>query len=92
MGKAIETIVSQESMSFEALWDGLSQKQRELLVALARDDPESVYSRAFTERWRLGASSIQATLKALESKGIVEKEKQGNYRFDDEFFRIWAAR
>jgi len=92
VGKAIETIVSQESMSFEALWDGLSQKQRELLVALARDDPESVYSRDFTERWRLGASSIQATLKALESKGIVEKEKQGNYRFDDEFFRIWAAR
>jgi len=92
VGKAIETIVSQESMSFEALWDGLSQKQRELIVALARDNPESVYSKDFTERWRLGASSIQATLKALESRGIVEKEKQGDYRFDDEFFRIWAAR
>lgn len=92
VGKAIETIVSQESMSFEALWDGLSQKQRELLVALARDNPETVYSKDFTERWRLGASSIQATLKALESRGTVEKEKQGNYRFDDEFFRIWVAR
>ncbi|MBL7203320.1 MAG: hypothetical protein ISS63_03165 [Desulfobacteraceae bacterium] len=92
VGKAIETIVSQESMSFEALWDGLSQKQRELIVALARDNPETVYSKDFTERWRLGVSSIQATLKALKSRGIVEKEKQGNYRFDDEFFRIWAAR
>ncbi len=92
VGKAIETIVSQESMSFEALWDGLSRKQRELLVALARDNPETVYSKDFTERWRLGASSIQATLKALESRGTVEKEKQGNYRFDDEFFRIWVAR
>jgi len=92
VGKAIETIVSQESMRFEALWDGLSQKQRELIVALARDNPETVYSKDFTERWRLGVSSIQATLKALKSRGIVEKEKQGNYRFDDEFFRIWAAR
>lgn len=92
MDKAIEAIISQESLSFEALWDALPQKQRELLVALARDDPESVYSRDFAEKWRLGPSSIQAALKALEGKGIVERERQGTYRFDDEFFRIWAAR
>ncbi|MBE9579985.1 MAG: hypothetical protein IMF18_00005 [Proteobacteria bacterium] len=90
--KAIETIVNQESMNYEALWDGLSQKQRELLIGLAEDDPATVFSKDFTERWRLAVSSIQASLRALENKGIVEKEKQGKYRFDDEFFRLWIAR
>ncbi len=90
--KAIETIVNQESMNYEALWDGLSQKQRELLIGLAEDDPATVFSKDFSERWRLAVSSIQASLRALENKGIVEKEKQGKYRFDDEFFRLWIAR
>jgi len=88
---AIETIVSQESMHYEAFWDGLSQKQRELLIALAEEGPAKVFSKDFTARWRLAASSVQASLGTLENKGVVEKRGQGKYRFDDEFFRLWIA-
>lgn len=90
--KAIWMIINQESMNYEALWDGISQKQRELLIALAKDDPDGIFSRDFIERWRLGVSSIQASLKALENRGILDREKQGKYRFDDEFFRFWIAK
>ena len=90
--KAIWTIVNQESTNYEALWDGISQKQREFLIAMVKDDPDGIFSKDFIARWRLGVSSIQASLRALENKGILEKEKQGKYRFDDEFFRLWIAK
>ncbi|MBW1714839.1 MAG: hypothetical protein JRJ77_03295 [Deltaproteobacteria bacterium] len=90
--KAICVIINQESLNYEALWDGISQKQRELLIALAKDDPDGIFSKDFIERWRLGVSSIQASLKALESRGILDRQKQGKYRFDDEFFRLWIGK
>ncbi|MCD6266284.1 MAG: ATP-binding protein [Deltaproteobacteria bacterium] len=90
--KAIWVIINQESMNYETLWDGISQKQRELLIALAKDDPDGIFSRDFIDRWRLGVSSIQASLKALENRGILDREKQGKYRFDDEFFRLWIVK
>jgi len=89
--KAIRTIIRQESMHYEALWDGISQKLREVLIALATDDPAGVFSKAFIEKWRFGVSSLQASLRALGKRGIWEKEKQGKYRFDDEFFRLWIV-
>lgn len=89
--KAIRTIIRQESMHYEALWDGISQKQREVLIALASDDPDGIFSKAFIEKWRFGVSSLQASLIALGKRGILEKEKQGKYRFDDEFLRLWIA-
>lgn len=90
--KAIWIIIDQESTSYEALWDSISQKQREVLMALAKDDPVGIFSKDFVERWRIGASSIQASLKALENRGVLEKERAGKYRFSDEFFRLWIAR
>ncbi|NVM20817.1 MAG: ATP-binding protein [Desulfobacterales bacterium] len=89
--KAIRTIIRQESTHYEALWDGISQKQREVLIALASDDPTSLFSRAFLEKWRFGVSSLQSSLKALEKRGVLEKGEQGKYRFDDEFFRLWIV-
>lgn len=89
--KAVQTIIRQESMHYEALWDGITQKQREALIALASDDPTSLFSREFLEKWRLGVSSLQSSLKALEKRGVLEKGEQGKYRFDDEFFRLWIV-
>jgi uncharacterized protein len=89
--KSIRVIINQESMNYETLWDGITQKQRELLIALAKDDPSGIFSKDFIEKWRLGVSSIQASLKALQKNGIVDKEKSGKYRFGDEFFRLWVA-
>lgn len=91
VNKAIQTIIRQESMHYEALWDGITQKQREALIALASDDPTSLFSREFLEKWRLGVSSLQSSLKALEKRGVLEKGEQGKYRFDDEFFRLWIV-
>jgi len=78
-------------MHYEALWDGITQKQREALIALASEDPTSLFSREFLEKWRLGVSSLQSSLKALEKRGVLEKGEQGKYRFDDEFFRLWIV-
>ena len=90
--KAIGTIIRQESMHYEALWDGTPQKQREVLIALASDEPTSLFSREFLQKWRLGVSSLQSSIKALETRGVLEKGGKGTCRFDDEFFRLWIVR
>jgi hypothetical protein len=73
LDKAIRTIIRQESMHYEALWDGISEKQREVLIALATDDPACIFSKTFIEKWRFGVSSLQASLRALGKRGIVER-------------------
>ncbi|MDY6838812.1 MAG: ATP-binding protein [Thermodesulfobacteriota bacterium] len=90
--KAVGTIIRQESMHYEAFWDGTPQKQREVLIALASDEPASLFSQEFLQKWRLGVSSLQSSIKALENKGVLERGKQGKCRFDDEFFRLWIVR
>lgn len=79
-----------ENQSYVNLWDSFTQKQRELLIAISRDDPSSLFSNEFLQKHLLGtASSIQKAIKLLVRREILLKEN-GRYIFEDVFFKRWV--
>lgn len=91
--RALERIVDAEAARYTALWEGLSVHQRLLLLALAENGGEEVYSQDFRRRHRLGPpSSVQRALERLIEREIVELSPPGTYRLQDVFLRSWLRR
>jgi uncharacterized protein len=88
--EVLEIISTQSSYSYEALLNTLSPAQIRLLRMLVFEN-EVNYSKESLERYefKLG-SNIQAAIKSLVEKQILEKEPSENQlRFDDPMFKIW---
>lgn len=86
---ALEKLLKRESTAYIILWDSLSQKQKELLMALVCEERSDVYSNEFLSRYNLGsASSIQKALQALIEKDALDREN-GKYLIVDIFFKRW---
>lgn len=78
-----------EGDAFIALWDSLSPRQKNLLVALASDENILLYSQSAIIKYELGSpSTVSKSLKILKNKEILEQEG-GKYIFSDIFFKEW---
>lgn len=88
--ESLKLLLSRESSTYEATWDLLTIKQRQVLMALARAMPdEKFFSSTFLEKYNLGsASSIQRTLRSLIDKDLIDKEGEF-YTIIDIFFKKW---
>jgi hypothetical protein len=90
--KATEQCITAQSYAYTTLWEGLSGKQRELVIALSKLPGGNVYSKEFIDRFNLGsASSVQTAIDALEKKGIIDREN-GGFVLSDVFFTQWVQR
>ncbi|HVV88996.1 MAG TPA: ATP-binding protein [Solirubrobacterales bacterium] len=91
LARALELVLQSEHAHFSLVWDGLAAGQRVLLEALARE-PGRPLSGAYRARHRLaGPSSIQAALKALVDRELVEREPDGSYRVMEPFLTEWLG-
>jgi len=86
-------LLSRESSTYEATWNLLTLKQKQVLLALAKVTlDEKLFSSAFLEKHNLGsASSLQRTLHSLTEKDLIDKEEEV-YTIIDIFFKKWLIR
>ena len=90
--EALNILVSRESSVYVAIWEELTIKQKNLMVALAKEEYPEVFSRKFLEKYGLGpSSSVQKALKKLLKKELVRQEN-GSYVIYDLFFTKWIRR
>ena len=88
--ESLALLLSRESSTYETIWDLLTVKQKQVLLALAKASPdEKFFSSIFLERYNLGsASSVQRTLHSFVDKDLVDKEGE-SYTIIDVFFKRW---
>ncbi|MFV9691138.1 MAG: AAA family ATPase [Desulfobacteria bacterium] len=92
IGKALDILFSRESSTYIAMWEELTVKQKNLMVALAKEECPEVFSKKFLETYELGpSSSIQKALKKLLKKELIQQEN-GSYIIYDLFFKKWIRR
>ena len=90
--ESLDTLISRESSTYVAVWEGLTEKQRSLMVALASEKYPAVFSAGFLGRYSLGSSSsIQKALKRLMERDQVRQEN-GSYVIVDIFLKKWINR
>lgn len=85
-------LLKRESSTYEAIWDLLTVKQKQVLMALANILPEEkIFSSEFLQKHNLGsASTLQRTLRSLIEKDLIDKEG-GVYSIIDVFFKKWLS-
>ena len=89
---AVDILISRESSAYIATWESLTSKQKNLLVALSKEEYPEVFSKDFLKQYGLGASSsIQKAIKKLLEKDLILQEN-GSYVILDLFFLRWIRR
>ena len=88
--EALEYIIKTQSYSYEEVLFRLPEKQKMVLIALAKNGPsKAVTSSAFVKKYSLqSASSVQSALRGLLEKDFVTLE-QGTYVVYDTFMAYW---
>jgi len=86
---ALTRVIAAEDAHYTAIWEGLSQGQKAVLIALAKAGGD-----VFGERYRrenlLGpASSVQGALSRLKAKELVHCREGNEYEIADTFLRYW---
>ena len=90
--EACDQCIQAQSYAYGTIWEGLSNKQRELVVGLSKVPGGNIYSQEFLEESGLHtASSVQTSVGALEKKGLVDRDN-GSYILSDVFFVEWIKR
>lgn len=83
-----EVLVSQ-SENYLNICDNLTAKQRQFIIALAKEPEANIFSQEFLTSNRLGTpSNVQRIVRSLIDKSIIDKE-DGKYIFYDVFFPLW---
>jgi len=91
LDRALDRLIEAESARYVAVWEGLSAHQRALLRAIAAEG-KGVYSERYRRRHKLGsASSVTTSMKALETKELVERSG-GDRLISDVFLAEWLKR
>ena len=89
---AKDKCISAQSYAYSTIWDGLAGKQKDLILALAITPEASIYSQEFLTGHELGAAAtVQTAVKALEKKGLLDRQN-GSYSISDIFFVEWIKR
>ena len=81
-----------QSYAYSTIWDGLAGKQKDLILALTLNPEANIYSQEFLTKHELGAAAtVQTAVKALEKKGLLDRQN-GSYSISDIFFMEWIKR
>jgi DNA-binding MarR family transcriptional regulator len=87
--EAVELLILRESSAYMAIWESLTAKQKNFLVALMQEHNPEIYSMRFLEKHGLGApSSLQKATKKLISMELIQ-QSNGSYEIIDLFFKRW---
>lgn len=88
---AIQELKSWAAPTIEATLNTLTTaNQRRLLEALAMEKTSSVYSQDFMYRYQLSSrSTIAASLKTLQSQGLISKNKKGEFTISVPLLADW---
>lgn len=85
---AIDNILAQHRFAYQALLYQLTAKQKQVLVAIAKEkNPSSLMSQDFLRKYHLGASSVQGAVKALLDRDFIMQE-DGVYQLSDKFLEL----
>ncbi len=87
---AISNLISAQEFTFQEVLSRLPEKQKEILIAIAKEGKASaVTSRAFIRKHKLQTpSSVQSALRYLIDKDLVTQEKN-IFHVYDRFLGIW---
>lgn len=93
VGEALEYVLKTQSYSYEETLFRLPEKQKMVLIALAKNGPaKGITSGAFLRKYGLqSASTVQSAVRALLEKDFVTYE-QGTYYVYDLFLGYWIQR
>lgn len=93
IGKAYDKILDTYSVVYREILSQLSEKQKELLYAIAMEGKvEGMTSEYFLHRYSLSsASSVQSAAKTLLHREILTRE-ENKYWIADRFLQMWLAR
>jgi AAA+ ATPase superfamily predicted ATPase len=88
--ESLELLLKRESAAYQNIWDMVTIKQKQVLLALARKvKGEKIFSSEFLAKNNLGSvSSVQRSLNSLIEKDLIDKEEE-EYSFIDVFFKMW---
>lgn len=86
--QAIDGILAQHRFAYQALLYQLTAKQKQVLVAIAREGaPCSLMSQEFLQKYHLGASTVQGAVKVLLDRDFITQD-YGAYRLCDKFLEL----
>jgi hypothetical protein len=93
VAEALDYIIKTQAYSYEEVLFRLPEKQKMVLIALAKNGPtKSITSAAFVEKYGLrSASTVQSAMRGLLEKDFVTIE-QGTYSVYDIFMAYWIQR
>lgn len=90
--QALDKMLERERQVYETILDGLTQTQKNLLLALSSEPKAQIFSNEFLSRFHLGsASSVQRAFQGLIEKDILDKEND-HVAFQDPFFPLWLQK
>jgi hypothetical protein len=91
--ETLHRLLTEQDTLFEAVWQRLTLAQRSTLRAVVLERGAGLLATETRERHRLGgASSVQASLTALQREDLVVREDDGHYAVVDSLMREWVAR
>lgn len=78
----------QHRFAYQALLFQLTSKQKQVLIAIAREgSPSSLMSQEFLHKYRLGASTVQGAVKTLLERDFITQD-EGVYQLCDKFLKL----
>ena len=90
--QAITHILHSQQVYFSSLWDRLSAKQKNLILAILLQGHSKLQNIQLLNQYDLGsATGVSKNLKALESQEMLEKQG-ADYTFANPFFPLWLRR
>ena len=89
----LRRLLAEQEVFFETIWQRLTLAQRAALRAVVLERGAAILGADTRTRYRLGgASSVQASLAALQRLDVVAREDDGHYAVVDSLMREWVAR
>jgi hypothetical protein len=89
----LHRLLTEQEILFEAVWQRLTLAQRSTLRAVVVERGLGLLGADVRERHRLGgASTVQASLAALQREDLVARDDDGRYAVVDSLMREWVAR
>ncbi len=86
---AIGMILSQHRFAYQALIFQLTAKQKQVLIAIAKEGkPSSLMSQSFLQKYRLGASTVQGAVKTLLEKDFITQDEDC-FQLCDKFLELY---
>jgi AAA+ ATPase superfamily predicted ATPase len=91
--EAVDFIVDSNEYAYSEMLFRLPEKQKELLVAIAKEgEAQAITSSVFVKKHKLAsASSVQAALKGLLGKDFITQDKD-TLQVYDRFFAMWLKK